>query len=162
MSIYHFSFTVLKAHVDQFKVLFPGKIIYRDYKTKIEEFQPKGKYLNQLVAENRNLFQAIWSLPNKVKETYNLNKKHKKYIKDNTNDEIKFLEESSSKEFQGSIRKSNIVKSYEEDWLVHLVLGNLPRHGGIQSIKRIGMKFCEKVGNRLSFKQCLKILLTQC
>ena len=144
-----FYISVLKVDVNQFKILFPGKMIYRDYIVKTKHFQSLDINFDEMFATNRHLFQSMWSLSQTDKVTHHLMTKHKKYFKDNINDDIEKKTTSCSREesfpeniLQNIGRCEAIKSSSRQDWLVHLLLGNLPRQGGIS---KIGAKNCRQV-----------------
>ena len=93
--------------------------------------------LSGIFATNRNILKSVCRLLKKSKSTLFQKKTKKKYVKrprasDENRTESK---ECTRVEVSNMETDSEDTMSLQNEWLIHLVLGNLPRDGGLRLIE---------------------------
>ena len=132
-------FSVSFEHINNFKNLFPGKVLYKDYKIEeSKDFQSSENMdLSGIFAANRNILKSVCRLLKKSKRTLFQKKTQNKYLKPpHGGDQNKTeTQESTPVEVSNLDKDSKDTTSLQNEWLIHLVLGNLPRDGGFHLIE---------------------------
>ena len=141
-------FSVRVEHINNFKELFPGKVLYKDYKMENKDLQSSENMdLSGIFATNRNILKSVCRLLKKSKSTLFQKKTKKKYMKRAPcpSDENKTeSRECTRVEVSNLETDSEDSTSLQNEWLIHLVLGNLPRDGGLRLIETDTPNVAEK------------------
>ena len=93
--------------------------------------------LSGIFATNRNILKSVCRLLKKSKSTLFQKKTQKKYMKrPRISDENKTdSQECTRVEVSNLETDSEDTSSLQNEWLIHLVLGNLPRDGGLRLVE---------------------------
>ena len=122
-------------------------MLYKDYKMENKDLQSSENMdLSGIFATNRNILKSVCHLLKKSKSTLFQKKTQKKYIKkprisDENRTESK---ECTRVEVRNLETDSEDTSSLQNEWLIHLVLGNLPRDGGLRLIETDTSNAAEK------------------